>query len=177
MDGHPSVTLVPPLLALATEQMPADKISSPRTPVDSRQSVQSQGQSVPLITNLAGTQQRRSGHSVQRWLRPNSLISMPSGLKRNFGSRTKPLHAGICSRSGVTAAHLAADGFTADATAISGVHRFWDLYGPDERDAFSIGDCWALQDEGIPVNPIRVVTSPTHLSRRPRRLSIKAANR
>jgi len=79
----------------------------------------------------------------------NIAASMPSGLKRNFGSMTKPLHAGIRSRSGVTAAHLAADGFTADATAVSDDRGFWDLYGPNERDAFSIGDRWALHYEGI----------------------------
>jgi len=78
--------------------------------------------------------------------------SMPAGLKRNFGSMTKPLHAGLCSRSGVTAARLARDGLTADAAAVSGEKRFWDLYGPEERRAFAGGGGrWWLREEGTHV--------------------------
>jgi len=40
-------------------------------------------------------------------------ISMLAGLKRNFGTMTKPLHAGNASRNGVMAAILAKKGFTA----------------------------------------------------------------
>ena len=38
--------------------------------------------------------------------------SMAGGLIHNFGSMTKPLHAGITNRDGVTATHLASMGFT-----------------------------------------------------------------
>ncbi|MCL7418603.1 MAG: MmgE/PrpD family protein, partial [Halalkalicoccus sp.] len=55
--------------------------------------------------------------------------STPAGLKRNFGSMTKPLHAGFAARSGLTAALLARDGVTADAEAIGGEGGFLDLYG------------------------------------------------
>jgi 2-methylcitrate dehydratase PrpD len=86
----------------------------------------------------------------------NVAASMPSGTKQNFGSMTKPLHAGLCSRSGVTAATLVADGLTAGKTAISGKQGFWDLYDPSdgsfddfEQMEFSIGDEWLLETEGI----------------------------
>ncbi len=39
--------------------------------------------------------------------------SMASGLTQNFGTHTKPLHAGMCSRNGLMAARLASRGWTA----------------------------------------------------------------
>ncbi len=46
--------------------------------------------------------------------------SNASGVKANFGTMTKPLHAGQAASRGVMAARLAAAGFTADSTAIDG---------------------------------------------------------
>ena len=40
--------------------------------------------------------------------------SLAGGLKRNFGTMTKPLHAGNAARNGIVAASLAEQGFTAD---------------------------------------------------------------
>jgi len=50
--------------------------------------------------------------------------SLASGLQANFGSMTKPLHAGWAARSGVVAAQLAARGFTAGAEALVGPSGF-----------------------------------------------------
>jgi 2-methylcitrate dehydratase PrpD len=44
--------------------------------------------------------------------------SLSSGARRNFGSMTKPLHAGWAARNGIVAANLAARGFTADAEVL-----------------------------------------------------------
>jgi 2-methylcitrate dehydratase PrpD len=44
--------------------------------------------------------------------------SLASGARRNFGSMTKPLHAGWAARNGIVAATLAGHGFTADAEAL-----------------------------------------------------------
>lgn len=44
--------------------------------------------------------------------------SMASGLKQNFGTMSKPLHAGNAARNGLTAALLAQKGFTADAAIL-----------------------------------------------------------
>ena len=46
--------------------------------------------------------------------------SLASGLQQNFGTMTKPLHAGWAARNGVGAAELAARGFTADRRALEG---------------------------------------------------------
>lgn len=48
--------------------------------------------------------------------------SAASGLRVNFGTMTKPLHAGYAARNGVLAALLAEQGFTAGAESLD--HRF-----------------------------------------------------
>ena len=50
--------------------------------------------------------------------------SQAAGLKANFGTMTKPLHAGKAAINGVLAARLAARGFTASGSAIEGAHGF-----------------------------------------------------
>jgi 2-methylcitrate dehydratase PrpD len=42
-----------------------------------------------------------------------AVASMAGGLQKNFGTMTKSLHCGLAARSGILAATLAADGFTA----------------------------------------------------------------
>lgn len=85
----------------------------------------------------------------------NVAASMPAGLKRNFGTMTKPMHAGQAARSGVTAGLLAADGFTAADDAVGGERGFCDLYagdaGPALDDLPVLGDRWALLEDGIQV--------------------------
>lgn len=46
------------------------------------------------------------------------------GIQKNFGTMTKPLHAGLAARNGVLAALLAQRGFTADADALGGEQGF-----------------------------------------------------
>ncbi len=55
--------------------------------------------------------------------------SQAAGLKLNFGTMTKSLHAGKACESGLLAAELAARGFTADAAAIEAEHGFAELVG------------------------------------------------
>ncbi len=50
--------------------------------------------------------------------------SQAAGLKANFGTMTKPLHAGKAAMNGALAARLAARGFTASSEAIEGAHGF-----------------------------------------------------
>jgi 2-methylcitrate dehydratase PrpD len=46
--------------------------------------------------------------------------SEASGVRQNFGTMTKPLHAGLAARNGVMAALLAQKGFTGDGYAVEG---------------------------------------------------------
>ncbi len=164
MDGHPSVTLVPPLLALADETDASGRdfvtayaagfevecaLAAPISPehyeagwhATATFGTLGAAAASAVLLDLDSDQTR---HAL------NTAASMPAGLKRNFGSMTKPLHAGLCSRAGVTAARLAASGLTGDATAISGEKGFWDLYSPDQRDEFSFDPTgWVLTDTGI----------------------------
>src|SRR3989304_73499 len=55
--------------------------------------------------------------------------SMAGGLQSNFGTMTKPLHAGQAARNGVVAALLAEKGFTANPTALEAEKGMSELYG------------------------------------------------
>lgn len=54
--------------------------------------------------------------------------SMASGVRQNFGTMTKPLHAGLAAQNGVLAAKLAAKGLNASDRAIEGHEGFFDLF-------------------------------------------------
>lgn len=166
MDGHPSVTLVPPLLSLADPTDASGKdlatayaagfevacaLAAPISPEHYEEGWHATATfgalgAAAASAALLDLDTEHTRHAL------NIAASMPAGLKRNFGSMTKPLHAGLCSRTGVTAARLAASELTADATAISGEKGFWDLYGPDQRGEFSFDPAaWTLTETGIHV--------------------------
>ncbi|MDA0304820.1 MAG: MmgE/PrpD family protein [Proteobacteria bacterium] len=70
--------------------------------------------------------------------------SLASGIKANFGTMTKPLHVGNSVRGGVMAALLARDGFTANAEAFEDKQGFFNVYnGEGNFDAERIFDTWA----------------------------------
>ena len=55
--------------------------------------------------------------------------SLSGGLRKNFGTMTKPLHAGNAARNGVVAAILAQQGFTADRDIFDGPLGFGKVLG------------------------------------------------
>jgi 2-methylcitrate dehydratase PrpD len=57
--------------------------------------------------------------------------SMASGSRQNFGTMTKPLHAGLAARDAVLAVELAANGFTADLHQLESPMGFFNMYGVD----------------------------------------------
>ncbi len=82
--------------------------------------------------------------------------SMASGLKKNFGTMTKPLHAGLAARVGYEAATLAGLGFTADDAIFDGSLGFLSVYsagGSVNPDALvdGLGQRWQVLDPGIAV--------------------------
>ncbi len=82
--------------------------------------------------------------------------SMASGLRENFGTMTKPLHAGRAAENGITAALLARDGFTA-ATNILEAHRgFFNAMagGYDESKIKGrLGSPYFMKQPGISIKP------------------------
>ena len=93
--------------------------------------------------------------------------SSASGLKENFGTMVKPLHAGLAARNAVLAALLAKRGMTASDAAIEGPQGF--LHAMDSRvESLDevIGDLgvrWEILDTGITVKlyPSCAGTHPT----------------
>ena len=166
IDGHPSIVLVPPILAVAD-----------RRSVTGEQAVTAYAVGYDVACAVA--EPISPGHYADGWHATatfgtfgataavaslldldreevetalNIAASMPAGAKRNFGSMTKPLHAGLASRSGITAAFLAAEGFTSGANAVSGARGFWDLYGDagDERPVIDVNTRY-LEEHGVHV--------------------------
>lgn len=78
--------------------------------------------------------------------------SQSGGLRANFGTMTKPLHAGVANRTGVEAALLARSGFTASTEALEQRFGWHDVICAGEGDLDAVldglGDGYAI-DEGL----------------------------
>ena len=70
--------------------------------------------------------------------------SFASGIKANFGTMTKPLHVGHCARNGLTAALLAAEGFTASHDVFDHAQGFFLVFnGAGNFDPDAVLRDWA----------------------------------
>jgi len=93
--------------------------------------------------------------------------SSASGLKENFGTMVKPLHAGIAARAGVTAALLAKGGLTGSATALDGPQGYLRAFDSERTDLATetkdLGSRWEILESGITVKlyPSCAGTHPT----------------
>ena len=85
------------------------------------------------------------GLSVEQTAKALALAAtFASGLKANFGTMTKPLHVGHCSRNGLFAALLASENFTANPAAMEHKQGFLQLFnGAGNFDAEAITRDWA----------------------------------
>ncbi len=72
--------------------------------------------------------------------------SQAAGLKCNFGTMTKSLHAGKACQSGLLAALLAARGFTADPHAIEAEQGFAAVSGGARDADAALADGWHLRE-------------------------------
>src|SRR5437667_1102661 len=82
--------------------------------------------------------------------------SHASGLKENFGSMTKPYHAGHAARNGILAAQLAREGLTASDTALEGRQGYVSAFGAShglDQALEGLGRRWHLLASGIAVKP------------------------
>jgi 2-methylcitrate dehydratase PrpD len=82
--------------------------------------------------------------------------SMASGLRENFGTMTKPLHAGRAAENGVTAALLAQAGFTAATNILEARRGFYNAMagGYDEsKIAGRLGRPYFMLEPGISIKP------------------------
>src|SRR4026209_2354330 len=69
--------------------------------------------------------------------------SLAAGTKANFGTMTKPLHAGQCARGGLFAAMLARKGFTANPDAFEHKQGLFNVFaGAGHYDAKRALEGW-----------------------------------
>jgi 2-methylcitrate dehydratase PrpD len=77
--------------------------------------------------------------------------SLSSGIRANFGTMTKPLHAGMAASNGVTACLLGREGFTANMSALDGRWGFMEITagGADpEMMVGKMGKPYSIVDPG-----------------------------
>jgi 2-methylcitrate dehydratase PrpD len=100
-------------------------------------------------SRLLGLDETRAGHALA------IAASEASGLKENFGTMTKPLHAGLAARNGVLAAQLARAGLTASACAIEGSQGLLAAMDSERPSlapfADDLGRRWEILETGITV--------------------------
>ncbi|HJZ71289.1 MAG TPA: MmgE/PrpD family protein [Vicinamibacterales bacterium] len=109
---------------------------------------------------LFGLDVEQTGHALA------IAASEASGVKENFGTMVKPLHAGLAARNGVMAAQLARGGLTASAAAIDGTQGFLAAMDSERSSldgAADLGTRWEIVDTGITVKlyPSCAGTHPT----------------
>ena len=82
--------------------------------------------------------------------------SQAGGLRENFGTMTKPFHAGRAAESGVVAAELAALGFTASPIALEADRGFFRAAGGGytaEMIEGRLGKPWTFASPGVSIKP------------------------
>ena len=82
--------------------------------------------------------------------------SLASGLKENFGSMTKPFHAGHAAQNGVRAAQFAREGLTASDSALEGRQGYLAAFSGATLEPAALeglGRQWQLTASGIAVKP------------------------
>jgi 2-methylcitrate dehydratase PrpD len=79
-----------------------------------------------------------------------------AGLRENFGTMTKPFHAGHAAENGVTAADLASLGWTAAEQILEAERGFFHAYsGSYDPSAIvnKLGNPWTLVNPGVSLKP------------------------
>jgi len=101
------------------------------------------------VSRLLGLDATAAGHALA------IAASEASGLKENFGTMVKPLHAGLAARNGVLAALLAKAGMTASERALDGPQGFLHALDSEgaglDRAIADLGARWEIVDTGITV--------------------------
>jgi 2-methylcitrate dehydratase PrpD len=167
--GHPSVVLWPAILA-AGEQAGAggrdlldayligfDVVTALAEGFALREHYGRGWHSTATLGVVAGAAavSRLLGSDVEQTRSALGLAAtMAGGSRQNFGTMTKPLHAGLAARDAVLAASLAAGGFTADPQQLESPLGYFALYGDRTRLGgvlAALEQPWALRRHGINV--------------------------
>jgi len=82
--------------------------------------------------------------------------SQAAGLRENFGTMTKPFHAGRAAEAGVIAADLAKAGWTATDKILESPRGFFQAHGGGytlEALHGKLGNPWTFMDPGVSIKP------------------------
>jgi 2-methylcitrate dehydratase PrpD len=100
---------------------------------------------------------RMAGLDAQKTARALGIAaSEAAGLRENFGTMTKPLHAGRAAESGIVAAQLAALGWTAAENILEAPRGFFHAAGGGfDPNAIRnrLGNPWTFRTPGISIKP------------------------
>lgn len=172
--SHPSVTIVPPLIALG-EMYHLDG----KAILTAQVLAYDVFQRLNAVTEDAWEMRKRGWHPTGFFGAVTSAIlsaklmnlsvdesvnaiaiaaTMGGGLSQNIGSMGMGLHAGNASRNGIMAAHLSKEGFRADADPLEGRFGLMDaLCGPGTYETHaltdSLGTPFRLLEPGITIKP------------------------
>ena len=165
MGGHPSVMLIPPMLALAElvgatgHDLALAYVVGYETECRIARGVHfhhyDKGWHPTATLGIFGTvaaAARLLRFTLDQTATAIGLAaSFASGLKANFGTMTKPLHVGHGTRNGLFAALMVREGFTANPAALEAKQGFLDVFnGPGTYDVERILADWyaPLEVEG-----------------------------
>lgn len=185
MKGHPSVTLVPALVALAEERGIGGRevldayvvgfellhlLGHALIPQHYRRGFHATATLGTIgvagaCAHLVGLDAGRTRHAL------SLAASEAAGLVCNFGTMTKPFHAGQAARAGQVAARLAEMGFTAApdtletgftaATAAEGIGPGVESFADWERAAEGWGAPWDMvRGVSVKIHPCCAMTHP-----------------
>lgn len=168
MSGHPSVALLPGILAMGEEKGVSGK-ELLLAYILSFEVVGKVGRGVNPThyrlgwhaTSTLGALGAAAAVAKLLHLSPSQIAralgiaaSMASGLRQNFGTMTKPFHPGHAAMSGVMAATLAQMGFTADEGILEAPFGFAQLFTGIgdfrlEQMTKTLGDPYEIISSGI----------------------------
>lgn len=160
LSGHPSVPVLPAALALAERERASGqalltafvagveveaKLGRALNPAHYEAGWHATSTlgvfgAAAAAARLLGLPPERTAHALA------IAASMASGIKANFGTDCKPLHAGHASRCGLEATLLAAAGFTGNPRVLEHRHGFGATYGAGDPPAWDL----AISDLGAP---------------------------
>jgi len=167
--GHPSAVILPAILALAERETVSGKKLLNAYLLGTEVSCKIGGLTEPKLyengwhaTSAVGVFGAASACAYLLGLDKKKIInalgvaaSSACGLRQNFGSMTKPLHAGLAASNGLRASLLAQGGFTASNDAMEGKGGyFYDFAkGIDINSTIEFGRPWDVDDPGFFVKP------------------------
>lgn len=96
---------------------------------------------VAALARLLGLDVEVARHAI------GIVASLAAGSRPNFGSMTKPLHAGAAARDAVMAIELAESGFTANPEELEAPNGFLERYG--DPDVAPVGSAAQTLDERL----------------------------